>query len=133
MSRMLEELYEQPELGFIHHEQWFGRTAILVQYWRSLDQLMAYARMRDAQHLPAWADFNRRVGSNGDVGIWHETYAVSATAYESVYNNMPPFGLGKALGLVSASARRMSARGRLAQSDGRDDPFTQQPREEIAS
>jgi hypothetical protein len=32
---MLKELYQYPELGFIHSEMWFARTIILVQYWRS--------------------------------------------------------------------------------------------------
>ena len=53
------------------------------------------------------------VASNGDVGIWHETYLVRAGAYETVYNNMPPFGLGLAGHLVPAQGPRMSAKGRL--------------------
>jgi hypothetical protein len=40
MGRMLPELYRQPQLGLLHHEMWFGRTLILVQYWRSMNQLM---------------------------------------------------------------------------------------------
>ena len=94
MGRMLKELYAKPELGFVHHEGWFGRTVLIVQYWRSMDQLLAYAKARDAAHLPAWRDFNRRVGRDGSVGIWHETYAATPGSYESIYVNMPPFGLG---------------------------------------
>ena len=30
MTRMLKELYHQPDLGFLHHEMWFSRTFILV-------------------------------------------------------------------------------------------------------
>jgi len=45
MGRMLPELYRQPSLGLLHHEMWFGRTLILVQYWRSMDQLMDYVYM----------------------------------------------------------------------------------------
>jgi hypothetical protein len=96
MPRMLRELSKQPELGFIHSEMWFSRTIILVQYWRSMDQLVAYAKNRDAVHLPAWRDFNRAVGTDGSVGIWHETYRVAADGYENVYVNMPLFGLGRA-------------------------------------
>jgi hypothetical protein len=113
MPRMIEELYRQPELGFIHAESWFGRTLILVQYWRSMDQLLAYARNRQAQHLPAWQAFNQAVGSDGSVGIWHETYAASAGTYENVYVNMPAFGLGRAGTLQPASGGRKSAAGRL--------------------
>ena len=63
MPKMLKELYSNKELGLLHHEMWFGRTVILVQYWRSKEQLLAYAKNRDAEHLPAWKDFNKAVGS----------------------------------------------------------------------
>jgi hypothetical protein len=113
MPRMIRELYRQSELGFIHAESWFGRTIILVQYWRSMDQLLAYARNRKAQHLPAWQAFNQAVGTDGSVGIWHETYAATAGTYENVYVNMPAFGLGKAGTLQPAIGGRKSAAGRL--------------------
>jgi hypothetical protein len=96
MPRMLRELGRQPERGFVHAEMWFSRTIVLVQYWRSMDQLLAYAKDRNAAHLPAWRDFNRAVGTDGSVGIWHETYKVAAGDYENIYVNMPLFGLGKA-------------------------------------
>jgi hypothetical protein len=115
MPRMLKELAEQPELGFLGSEAWFGRTTIMVQYWRSMDALMSYAKNREAEHLPAWQSFNKLVGTSGDVGIWHETYRVRPGDYESVYVNMMPFGLGKAGSLVEARGRRDGARGRLAE------------------
>src|SRR6476660_8847088 len=96
MPRMITELHRQPELGFLHAEMWFSRTIILVQYWRSMDQLLAYAKNKQAQHLPAWQAFNKSVGTDGSVGIWHETYTATAGTYETVYINMPAFGLGKA-------------------------------------
>lgn len=102
MPRMVRELLGQPSLGFLGAEQWFGRTTIMVQYWRSMEQLMAYAKSREAQHLPAWRRFNKLVGTNGDVGIWHETYRIHAGDYENVYVNMMPFGLGKVGELVEA-------------------------------
>ena len=118
MPRMLRELYQNPELGFVSHEMWFSRTLILVQYWRSLDQLMAYASAREAEHLPAWQAFNRAVGTDGSVGIWHETYFAKAGAFESVYANMPPFGLGKVGPLVEAKGPYRSAAQRLASGEG---------------
>ena len=113
MPRMLKELYQQPELGFIHAEMWFSRTIIQVQYWRSMEQLLAYARNKEAQHLPAWQSFNRAIGTDGTVGIWHETYVVSPGTYENIYVNMPLFGLGRAASVQAASAGRQSAAGRL--------------------
>ena len=113
MGRMLPELYRQPALGLLHHEMWFGRTLILVQYWRSMDQLMDYAKARDSQHLPAWQAFNKAVGTDGSVGIWHETYQAGPGTHENISVNMPPFGLGKAGSLVPAKGGLQSAKGRL--------------------
>ena len=113
MPRMLKELQQRPELGLLHYEIWGGRTTLVLQYWRSIEQLLAYARNRESEHLPAWRAFNRAVGTNGAVGIWHETYCVSAGSYENVYVNMPEFGLGKAGGLQPATGGRQSAAGRL--------------------
>lgn len=113
MPRMISELQGQPELGCLHAERWFARTIILVQYWRSMEQLMAYATSKQAAHLPAWKAFNRSVGTDGSVGIWHETYAVTAGACESVYVNMPAFGLGRAGTLEPATGRKHSTPDRL--------------------
>ena len=115
MPRMLEELRRRPELGFIHADTWFARTTMMVQYWRSLEQLLSYATNKEAEHLPAWRAFNKAIGVDGSVGIWHETYVASPGSYESVYVNMPSFGLGKAGVLQPAAGRRQSAHGRLSQ------------------
>ena len=114
MPRMIHELEQNRALGFLGAEQWFGRTTIMMSYWRSMEQLMSYSTSKTGEHLPAWKDFNRLVGTNGDVGIWHETYRVRPGDYESVYVNMMPFGLGKAGALVEATGRRASATSRLA-------------------
>jgi len=113
MPRMVKELYQQPQLGFMHAESWFSRTTIMVQYWRSIDSLLAYAKAKDAAHLPAWQAFNKAVGTDGSVGIWHETYKVSSGSYENVYVNMPEFGLGKAGTLSEAKGGKQSAAGRF--------------------
>jgi len=113
MGKMLKELYAKPELGLIHHEVGLGRTIIMVQYWRSLDQLMDYATNKNQEHLPAWRAFNTAAKGNQDVGIWHETYAISKGHYENIYANMPAFGLGKAGILAPVSSKGQSARERL--------------------
>lgn len=123
MPRMLVELSQRPELGLLHARTHFGFPNVLVvQYWRSFEHLHRYAVDGDASHLPAWRDFNRAIASNGDVGIWHETYLVSEGAYECVYNNMPRFGLGMAGEPEPALGPRKSAKGRLKQTDGADQP-----------
>ena len=114
MGRMLKELNEHPEMGFLGAETTLNfPTTLMVQYWRSFEDLAVYAGNRNAVHLPAWREFNRQVGSNGDVGIWHETYRIPAGNYEAVYNNMPAFGLGKIFPLVPAIGQRESARARM--------------------
>lgn len=113
MPRMIKELYGHPEMGFVHAEAWFARTTIMVQYWRSLDQLLAYARNKETEHLPAWRAFNKAVGTNGSVGIWHETYVATPGSYENIYVNMPPFGLGKAGTVYPATGRKQSAASRM--------------------
>ena len=61
MPRMLRELQDRPESGFLGAGQYMGspRRPMLVQYWRSFEQLEAYARNRDAAHWPAWVAFNK--------------------------------------------------------------------------
>ncbi len=114
MPRMLRELSIHKELGLLHFDTYFTfPKVIVIQYWRSFDQLVSYAGSRDAEHFPAWVAFNKRVGSSGDVGIWHETYKIAAGEYEAVYVNMPAFGLGKAGTLVSAVGRKSTAAGRI--------------------
>ena len=115
MPPMLKELAANPDSGFLGTEYCLQglRQLMLLQYWRDFDSLERYARSRDAQHWPAWVAFNRNVGASGTVGIFHETYAVNAGAHETIYANMPPFGLGKVAGVVPATHSRNEARSRL--------------------
>lgn len=122
MPRMLAELRRQPELGLLHARTHFGvRNVFVVQYWRSWDQLHDYATGKSFVHLPAWQAFNRTVATNGDVGIWHETYLVPEGHFECVYANMPPYGLGRVGERVEAVGPMRSASSRLGEeavSDG---------------
>jgi hypothetical protein len=116
MGSMIRELSMRPESDLLHIESWAGRTTIMVQYWRSFDALERYAKNQSDAHLPAWRAFNQKVASNGDAGIWHETYTVNPGQFECVYNNMPRFGLAAATNVVPASGKRSGARGRLTAS-----------------
>ena len=60
--------------------------------------------MRKSAHYPAWAAFNRAVGNDGTVGIWHETYLIAPGKVETIYTNMPRFGLAEASSHVPAAA-----------------------------
>jgi hypothetical protein len=118
MPRMLHELSQHQELGYLGGHFWPGRTLVTLQYWRSFTHLINYATSKNHAHLPAWSAFTRRIGNSGDVGIWHETYVVAAGAYEAVYHNMPPFGLGAVGTLIPATGRHQGAKDRLAARDG---------------
>ena len=114
MTRMMRELLADPSAGLLHPEGDAGRTTPMVQYWRSLDDLQRYAHDRERAHAPAWQRWAKRLGLDGAVGIWHETYVVEPGQHESVYHHMPAFGLGRALGTVPAEGALRTARGRLA-------------------
>jgi hypothetical protein len=121
MPRMLKELMQHKELGLLHVQTFVsGRILMGVQYWRSFEQLHAFAHARDQQHLPAWAEYNRRVGNNGSVGVFHETYSVRAGDYECVYVNIPRMGLASAGELVPAVGRLKSAASRMGRPEGSD-------------
>ena len=118
MGPMLKELYSHPEKGFLGAEYFFYRWGpAIVQYWRSFEDLERFARNPDDPHLPAWQRFNRSVGSDGSVGIFHETFIVERGNYEAVYSNMPVFGLAKATEHVRAVGGRETARRRLMRGE----------------
>ncbi|MFO0552054.1 MAG: DUF4188 domain-containing protein [Polyangiaceae bacterium] len=114
MPRMIQELQKQPELGFLGAESWFGRTTVMLSYWQSKEHLFEFASRRNSTHLPAWRAFYKAIGKSADVGIWHETYSITRGAYENVYVNMPPFGLGAVAGVKPAEGAFARARQRMA-------------------
>lgn len=121
MPRMLRHLEQHPEKGLLGYRQAFLPSPLLVQYWRSFDDLARFARSSDDPHLEPWRQFNRRVGASGDVGIWHETYRVRTRDIESIYGNMPVEGLAAATASVPVARGRQSAAARIGAS-ATDDP-----------
>lgn len=121
MPTMLAELEDDPESGLLAYDTKLGiRNHEVVQYWRSFEKLRAYALDANARHAPAIPWSNALMQETDAVGIWHETYLVRDGAYETVYNNTPPTGLGKAGDLYAATERRRTAAGRLGLTDGDD-------------
>ena len=110
MATMQKEIADHPEIGCLHIENFGGRRNVSVQYWRSFEDLERFARSSDWSHLQAWREFNKLIRDSGDLGIWHETYRVRADEFESVYGNMPVFGLAKAGRHVPASRTSTAAR-----------------------
>ncbi|WP_267715333.1 DUF4188 domain-containing protein [Streptomyces sp. CoH17] len=119
MPRMLRELAKDPERGLLNHVLLTAspRTYYVVQYWESKEKLYAYAHSPDTFHRRAWAAVNgreRKGAVRGHVGLWHEAYVVPEGSYESIYADMPAFGLAAAHGQVPLERRGRRARDRFA-------------------
>ncbi|MGJ5891808.1 DUF4188 domain-containing protein [Streptomyces niveiscabiei] len=120
MPRMLRELSREKSRGLLGYKVLYGglRDFYVVQYWTDKDSLLAYAHQRDLEHRPAWTEFNRRArAGKGNVGIWHETFIVPAGSYESVYVDMPAYGLAAATGVVPVARRGDTAAQRLGAAE----------------
>ncbi|MFI8854226.1 DUF4188 domain-containing protein [Streptomyces sp. 891-h] len=116
MPRMLRELRADPEAGLLDSRLVTSgpREFGVIQHWESTEKLLAYAAATDREHRPAWAAFNRRArDAKGAVGIWHETYVVPAGSHESIYVDMPPYGLAAAHGSAPVGRRNDRAGQRL--------------------
>ncbi|WP_405589530.1 DUF4188 domain-containing protein [Streptomyces sp. NBC_01092] len=123
MPRMLRELGKAPERGLLGHVLLTAspRTYYVVQYWESKEKLYAYAHASDMLHRRAWTIFNRKEKAGKvrqHVGMWHETYVVPEGSYESIYSDMPAFGLAAAHGQVPVERRGRYAKDRFAHRSG---------------
>jgi Monooxygenase af470-like len=115
MRAMLDHLVAHPEKGLLGYTM---GLPVIVQYWRSFEHLENFARDQSDLHAKTWREYYRRQAAHGEgAGIWHETFQVRAGEYEAIYNNMPPFGLGKAgrlVPLAESSTARLRIRARDA-------------------
>eukprot|EP00884_Botryococcus_braunii_P019409 jgi/Botrbrau1/6151/Bobra.331_2s0041.1 len=105
-----------------------GNPSLILQYWRSHEHLIAYARNPNQKHFPAWAKVRRywiktrEQSGTAAFGLYHETFRVRAGGYEAIYDDMPAYGLGRIFGLVEAKGRYKSAKSRLGLPEGSDAP-----------
>lgn len=118
MPKILGELAADPSLGLLEQRVRFSwRSVELIQYWRSFEELERYARGPEHEHVGAWRWFNGLRDKATGVGIWHETYLVDPGKCESIYANMPRFGLAAAAihaPLAGASGARARVTGEAA-------------------
>jgi hypothetical protein len=125
MEEMLIEQEENPEIGCLGSESFVGPTGtMLVQYWKSMDQLQKYARRSSNKHSSPWATMMAKGRESADYGFWHEAFEVKAGKYDAIYVNCPPLLLGNCrnVQLVQAEGTMKSAAGRLRKTDGEDYP-----------
>lgn len=113
MPPMLNALFKNPQKGMLGARfGWMGGP-LVVQYWRSFEDLESFARNTADPHRPAWQRFNKKVGNSGEVGIWHETFKVRAGDYECMYGNMPRVGLAAAADHLPIGRKSDSAAQRI--------------------
>ena len=119
MRKMLADLEQArgsaADRGFLGYQNHgVGPFGVIVQYWRSFEDLERFARMPGERHAVVWRNWFRAAQhKNRAVGIWHESYGVAAGRYEAVYQNMPAVGLLKAGRAEPVGRRTDTARERL--------------------
>lgn len=98
MPAALRELKAQPHGGLLGYRLFLGpgpRQAMLLQYWRSVDDVHAFAHHPASSHRAAQQRLWRHyAAAGGAVGIWHEILPLAEGAYHGLYGNMPPTGIG---------------------------------------
>ncbi|PVH93342.1 hypothetical protein DM02DRAFT_604096 [Periconia macrospinosa] len=67
-----------------------GTTMIWLTYWKSLEQLSAFAH--GASHRILWDGYLAKKWPH--LGIMHETYHAGSRDWENVYYNFQPYGMG---------------------------------------
>lgn len=99
----------------LHAADRIAEDYYVVQYWESKEKLYAYASAPDMFHRKAWAMMNRKEKKTRQhVGLWHKTYIAPEGAYESIYADMPPYGLAAVTGVLPVEGRGRRAADRLA-------------------
>jgi fumagillin biosynthesis monooxygenase len=81
-------------LGMTSHrsaDRGSNNTLLLTMYFRDLESLHAFAH--EPLHREAWDWYS--VKKHAHIGIFHETFCVPAKAWETVYVNCHPVGLGR--------------------------------------
>lgn len=86
----------------------------MIQWWRSVDDIYAYANAAGHEHRPAWTEFYRVAKDDPSaVTIWHETYQLAPHGAESVYSGPKPLGLADLAGVLPVRRRGDTARQRM--------------------
>jgi hypothetical protein len=101
------------ESGLLNSESFaFGLTHFgVLQYWRSFDDLEAWARK--PPHSEWWREAVERMRRQQDLGIYHETFLVRGTDLESISLNCTPAGLARFGRLDQPVGPLTTSRGRL--------------------
>jgi len=97
LIRIVSRLRNYRESGMMNAHLFFsGMSLGVIQYWDSFDKLEVFAKDNNDLHMPNNKKYKKTVGKSGFVGIWHETYLVEHDKFETMYYNMPKWGLARA-------------------------------------
>jgi hypothetical protein len=101
LAAMFDRLEADPDSGFLGYEPAIRglRSGAAIQYWRSLEDLRAFAQDSDDHHVGAWKWANESI-RKGEIGFWAELYVIGDENYETFYRDVPPIGLGQIADLV---------------------------------
>ena len=83
----------------------------VLQYWRSFDELEAWARR--PPHAEWWRAAVERMRTKGDLGVYHETFLVPRDRIESIALECAPAGLATFGTIGAPDGPRTTSRGRL--------------------
>lgn len=114
-NRAAADRGEAEDLGYLASRTTVGLTGVtMIQWWRSVEDIYAYANAGDRRHRPAWVEFYRVAKERPDVAtLWHETYDLTGRGVESAYAGPKPFGLASLAGVVPMGRRGEVARARM--------------------
>ncbi len=114
MPLMIHRLRNKKDSGLLESRLiLYPGGAGVIQYWDSFENLEKFARDPHDMHTKEWGKYRRKNSQSGDVGIWHETYVIKPGSFESVYVNMPAWGMGKAFSANPVNRTVDTARQRL--------------------
>src|SRR4051812_30838970 len=113
MNTMLKVLGQDKSKGLLAVRRG-GPFSPIIQYWRSFEHLLAFARDPEDLHAQTWREWMRSAQDTPAAGIWHETFKVRAGEYEAVYGNMPAEGLAAAGRMVPLTPETDSAAARIS-------------------
>jgi hypothetical protein len=120
LAPMIITLNRHPEKGYLGGYSLAGiRGPVMVQFWRSFQDLERFARSPADPHLAAWQQFNRTLQGDQSVGIFHETYLVGPGQFEAIYGSMPRFGLAQAFEHKPVQRGSSTARERIQPSNAK--------------
>lgn len=116
---MLYTLIRHRAAGFLGGQATYFWPGIgLIQYWRTFEDLERFARSKEHPHFGAWRWYNKAIGTKGSVGLWHEVFLVKPLCHETVYENMPLFGMAAATKPIPVTEQHKTiSRLRLGEKD----------------